>query len=242
MFRAVIKFLFYRKTDRIFLYYRKRQLKRNVKIFFLLIFASVVLLYFVVTYIAFPVKMKEDAMFPFVTQGSYVLFDRLSLGIKKPYRYENAQNFFYNKKLQRGEVVALVSPYKSRSSLFRKLLDFPLYIVTAGFIKLDKREYLIRRVLALPGERISIRNKTIYINGNIFVPAWPLHFEDIRVLPTDVSVRDHFNEVVVPGEHVFLVNDNWDISSDSRTLGPIPTYLLEGKYRFALFSAPPPEQ
>ncbi len=229
--------LFRVRGDRISRYYRRRLLQHKVKLSLMLLGIALVLLYWVVTYVAFPVKLKEGGMMPFSTPGSYLVFDRLGLGLKKPYLYETPRAFVYRNSLARGELVALLSPEKQPSSVMTKLLDLPVFLLTLGLWKLDTREHLLRRVLALPGERINIVNKTIYINGAIFVPPWEVQFEDVRVLPEAMSPRDTVTEVVIPGGYVFVVNDRWDHLTDSRTFGLVPVHRLEGIYWFHLYKA-----
>ena len=87
-------------------------------------------------------------------------------------------------------------------------------------------EMLIKRVIALPGERVEIRGGKVYING------YPLD-EPYLTQPT---TRD-YGPIVVPPGHVFVLGDNRGFSNDSRAFGPVPIKDIVGR---ALFSYWPP--
>ena len=59
----------------------------------------------------------------------------------------------------------------------------------------------------------------------------------IAGLPGDVFSFDRLNKrtVQVPAGHVWLLGDNKENSIDSRTYGPVPMALLQGKVRAAMF-------
>ena len=82
----------------------------------------------------------------------------------------------------------------------------------------------IKRIIALPGERIRITNGVVYINDQVlrepYLPEkwtynnnWPASGQD-QIMPT--------------GEY-FVMGDNRNHSSDSRTFGPITLQSILGK-------------
>ncbi|MCW5878981.1 MAG: signal peptidase I [Anaerolineales bacterium] len=88
----------------------------------------------------------------------------------------------------------------------------------------DPDEDYIKRVIGLPGERIAIYAGKVYINGQALEEAYAS--EPIRL---DMSER------IVPPEHVFVIGDNRNASSDSREWGALPISDIIGKAVFRYF-------
>jgi len=80
---------------------------------------------------------------------------------------------------------------------------------------------LIKRVIAVEGETIEIRENRVLIDGE------PL---DESYFPDDGRMRN-FGPVTVPEGHVFVMGDNRHpgMSTDSRSFGPIPESDIIGK-------------
>lgn len=78
---------------------------------------------------------------------------------------------------------------------------------------------LIKRVIALPGETVSILDNQVYVNGRPIAEPY---------LPDGVTTRD-FEEIAVPADHVFMMGDNRNQSRDSRVFGPIPREDIVGR-------------
>jgi len=89
--------------------------------------------------------------------------------------------------------------------------------------ELDK-EY-VKRVIALPGERIKIVNKKVYIDNEPLNEPYTF-FKDPNI---QTSYRDNFPEFTVPENFYFCMGDNRDKSYDSRFWGPVPADFIIGK-------------
>lgn len=102
---------------------------------------------------------------------------------------------------------------------------------------------MIRRVIALPGERIELRDKVVWIDGAPIEDPWAVH-TDPRIYPASrfsgpYAARDQFGPLIVPEGTLFLLGDNRDNSSDSRFHGPIDRSLLAGRPLYVYWSADP---
>lgn len=82
---------------------------------------------------------------------------------------------------------------------------------------------LIKRVVAVAGETVEVRNGVVYINGE------PLEEPYKNTLYTDYPDT---SPVVVPEGTVYVMGDNRGRSYDSRMMGPVDVDLVEGKAFF----------
>ncbi len=78
---------------------------------------------------------------------------------------------------------------------------------------------LIKRVIALPGERIEARDGLVYVNDALI---------DEPYLAPGVTTTNLDVQTVPPG-HVFVMGDNRGDSRDSRFFGPLPEDLIIGR-------------
>lgn len=83
-------------------------------------------------------------------------------------------------------------------------------------------EKCVKRVIAVPGDRISISDGAIYLNGEKLDESayWSGYIEDSEM-----------PEVTVPERNLFVVGDNRNNSGDSRHVGFIPYWQVKGKVR-----------
>jgi signal peptidase I len=124
---------------------------------------------------------------------------------------------------------------------------------------IDPNIDFIKRIIALPGEEVEVRNNQVFINGK------PLPLIEVgrgeenglrkviyeEVLPEGkkhkvqfyedfpFSKRD-FGPVVVPPNHYFVMGDNRDNSEDSRYWGFVPRENIVGKAFVIYFSGDVP--
>lgn len=87
----------------------------------------------------------------------------------------------------------------------------------------DHAKSYIKRVIALPGDRIRIEDGRVFVNGKrLAEPYVPSRFTDDRSQP----------ELVLPSNEYFVMGDHRSISSDSREFGPVDRGLIYGKAVF----------
>ncbi|PKQ17362.1 MAG: signal peptidase I [Actinobacteria bacterium HGW-Actinobacteria-7] len=90
----------------------------------------------------------------------------------------------------------------------------------------NQPEGLIKRIVALPGDTIEVRQGIALVNGAVE------SLDSIRTNPrTDTSRPPS----VVPEGHVYVLGDNRPVALDSRDLGPIALTSIRGRvvYVFA---------
>ncbi len=99
----------------------------------------------------------------------------------------------------------------------------------------DPRRDFIKRCIGLPGDRIEIRAKVAWVNGERLIEDGYTFFTDPHVYPDNpflhdsISRRDNFGPYTVPADHYFFLGDNRDSSNDSRFWGPVPAAYVKGR-------------
>jgi signal peptidase I len=83
---------------------------------------------------------------------------------------------------------------------------------------------LVKRVVAVPGDRVRVRNGNLRVNGDFpYEPyAVPMQFPD----------GSDFGPTRVPKGEVFVMGDNRPNSHDSRYFGPVPIEDIQGEAFF----------
>ena len=87
----------------------------------------------------------------------------------------------------------------------------------------DPEKSYIKRVIALPGDRVRIDHGVVWLNGK------PL---DERYVPEEYRDSRSMAEIVVPEDSYFMMGDHRSISSDSREFGPVERSYIYGKAVF----------
>ncbi|WP_074656124.1 signal peptidase I [Terriglobus roseus] len=87
----------------------------------------------------------------------------------------------------------------------------------------DITKSYIKRVIALPGDRLRIDHGRVYVNDvKLSEPYVPARYADERSQP----------EMLVPAGEYFVMGDHRSISSDSRDFGTVDRGLIYGKASF----------
>jgi signal peptidase I len=124
-------------------------------------------------------------------------------------RLENEDRLFINKfvyhlsSIKRGDVVVFHYPRNPATSY-------------------------IKRVIALPGDRLWIDHGVVWINDK------PLRE---NYVPPEYRDGRSYAEMVVPDDTYFMMGDHRSISSDSREFGPVERSLIYGKAVFVYWPA-----
>lgn len=107
-----------------------------------------------------------------------------------------------------------------------RLNDIKRFDVVVVDIKTEK---IIKRVIGLPGDTVSYKNKTLYINGKKVEENFT-HTNDTR----DFKLGD-IGYQKIPGDKYFVVGDNRNNSMDSRMIGLVDKDQILGSVSFRFF-------
>lgn len=120
--------------------------------------------------------------------------------------------------LKKGDIV-IASTYAYRNNI-PKIGDM------VAFLSPNNRGLpWVKRVVALPGDRIAINSGVVYLND--------IPIKEPYILDTN-RVREYSNymeEKVIPKESIFVLGDNRDNSMDSRHFGHLPLANLIGRVK-----------
>ncbi|HAI97501.1 MAG: signal peptidase I [Cycloclasticus sp.] len=173
------------------------------------------------SFIVEPFRIPSSSMMPTLLIGDFILVNKFSYGVRLP--------------VLNTKIIDVDKPERGDIMVFRYPKDPSL-------------DY-IKRVVALPGDKVGYFDKHIYINGERITQT-PLglyegfgqgknmtnalrqrevlgsHEYDILVMQERPSVE---GEMIVPEGHYFLMGDNRDNSNDSRYWGTVPEENIVGK-------------
>lgn len=88
----------------------------------------------------------------------------------------------------------------------------------------------LKRIVGIPGDRIEIRDRVLYRNGQ------PVAEPYVRPVDDSHFYGRNFGVTTVEAGNVFVLGDNRDNSKDSRDWGTIPINQLRGRAQFIWFS------
>jgi signal peptidase I len=163
---------------------------------------AVVLALFIRTFIVQAFKIPSGSMEPTLLIGDHILVNKFKYGITIPFTEKKILQF---KNPQRGDVIVFIFPE-------------------------DPSKDFIKRVIAVEGDQIAVRDKKVFVNGQ---PANDPHavFRDPAVMQGwgNEMNRDNFGPVTVPPHALFVMGDNRDKSYDSRFWGYVDLSKVKGK-------------
>jgi signal peptidase I len=169
--------------------------------------------------------VPTGSMKPTIQEGDRVVVNKLAYDLKVPF---TTIKIFQWDNPKRGDIVVLFSPVDGVR--------------------------LVKRVVALPGDQVEMRENQLFINGKVakqspvatteladygraYVLAENLygHTHKMMVTPEIPAVRS-FGPVVVPAGNYFVLGDNRDNSNDSRFIGFIERRRIVGEAVAVAFS------
>jgi signal peptidase I len=107
----------------------------------------------------------------------------------------------------------------------------------------DPSKDFVKRIIAMEGEKIEIRDKQVYINDEPISGEFKIPKDDkIESKPEDefyyydISKRNSFGPEIVPAGYCFVLGDNRANSYDSRYWGFLPLSHIKGKSLYVYWS------
>ena len=92
-------------------------------------------------------------------------------------------------------------------------------------VHMPNGEYLVKRVIAVGGDEVDLRDGVIYVNGEAETGSYPI--ADTQPQKQDVE----FPMVIDEGK-IFILGDNREVSIDSRTYGQFAISQTRGRLLF----------
>jgi len=102
----------------------------------------------------------------------------------------------------------------------------------------DPSKDFIKRVVAVGGQTVEVRDKQVLVDGRPLQEPYTIH-TDPDVRPAGFDFRDNFGPLTVPKGQLFMMGDNRDNSNDSRYWGTLDMDLVKGRAMFLYWSWDP---
>src|SRR5256886_1711617 len=134
------------------------------------------------------------------------------------------------------EGLSMFATLDDNDYLIANKIDYRLHAPQRGDIVIlrpptNNTTDFIKRVIALPGERLLIRDGVVYINGHrLDEPYLPEAWVNDNNYPRNGSDGE-----VMPANYYFVMGDNRNRSQDSRFFGPIKADRIDGKAWFRIW-------
>jgi len=221
--------------------------------------------------------VPSGSMVPTMLIGDMPVVEKFAYGYSKHSLWFSPQIFsgrkFFKNNVKRGDVIVFKYPeYETDptnhgmefvKSCGRTIWNF---ITFSGTNEMGTDINLIKRVIALPGDTVSVQDGVVCVNGKkaklTYKKEWmyydipekqyiPLTLYEEELPFADESTKhtvayieamkdspaNHFDEITVPEGYYFVMGDDRDLSKDSRCgLGLVPEENLMGRAIFRIWS------
>ncbi|MBN4054091.1 signal peptidase I [Nitrospira defluvii] len=161
---------------------------------------AIVLALFIRTFVVQAFKIPSGSMIPTLNIGDHILVSKFIYGIRVPFT-----DFV---------LIPIQKPDRGDIIVFR----FPK----------DESKDFIKRVIGIPGDKIEIKGKVLFLNGVKQEESFT-NDESEGLLFRMVPGRDNFGPVTVPENAYFVMGDNRDHSLDSRFWGFVDFSKIKGE-------------
>ncbi len=175
-------------------------------------------------------KIPSGSMIPTLDVGDHILVNKFLYGVRIPF---TDSRFLILRQPRRGDIIVFSFPgddekeeCRSFSVNVKKRFEStwnnqnPLYL-----FKDDCRDF-IKRVIGVGGDKIEMKNKTVYVNDVALVEPYAVYKKNAM---GSIFERGNFGPIVVPRGKFFMMGDNRDNSSDSRVWGYVDMNEIKGK-------------
>ncbi|WP_022668509.1 signal peptidase I [Desulfospira joergensenii] len=166
------------------------------------ILIAVVIAMFIRTFIVQAFKIPSGSMLETLQIGDQILVNKFIYGVKIP--FTGGKTLIPVKDPERGDIVVFLYPE-------------------------DPSKDFIKRVMAVGGDTIEIRDKEVFINDKkVEAEPYAIH-KDNRIIPGKFSTRDNLHRIKIPDNKLFVMGDNRDNSHDSRFWGFVDLSEVKGE-------------
>ena len=142
------------------------------------------------TFVVQAFKIPSGSMEDTLLIGDHLLVNKFIYGTQLPFSDDPVLAI---RQPERGDIIVFEFPEDKDKSYF-------------------KRRDFIKRVVGLPGDTIEIRNKNVFVNGELYITPEAV-YKDGNLT---AGPRDNMPPVTVPDDNYFVMGDNRDRSYDSR--------------------------
>ena len=164
------------------------------------ILVALLLALFIRTFVVQAFKIPSGSMKNTLLIGDHILVNKFIYGVKNPF---SGDTWIPVKLPKRRDIVVFRYPVN------------------------PSQDY-IKRVIGLPGDRIEVKDKKVYVNGELQNEDYAI-FLDNKIIPGNVQKRDNMHTVTVPEGSLFVMGDNRDNSYDSRFWNFVDLKAVKGK-------------
>ncbi len=199
----------------------KIDVKKEIREWFFAIIVALVAALIIRYFIFTPTMVKQTSMYPTLKDGERLFLSRMIRNFKGiP---------------ERGDIITFEAPYANAESTEEPKAYYEdnytlLTRFTRNFLEIGGKRSYIKRVIALPGEKIDIIDGRVYINDELLEEDY---LEE--GLETQMIANGEFDSVIVPDDCIYVMGDNRTGSQDSRVFGCIPLDKIEGKVKFRIW-------
>ena len=169
-------------------------------------------------YIGTPTVVQQSSMYPTLKEDQRLILNRWGRTT--------------GKMPERGEIITFQAPsdklltedeYDNNNPVAKYEEDPTNWFSKFIFYVLEiNKESYIKRVIALPGEHVELKDGKVYINGTELDEPYLLDGV------TTQYEKGLLNDFVVPEGYVFAMGDNRGGSTDCREFGCVPLEKIEG--------------
>lgn len=166
------------------------------------ILIAIVIAMFIRTFIVQAFKIPSGSMLETLQIGDQILVNKFIYGVKIP--FTNGKTLIPVKDPERGDIVVFKYPE-------------------------DPSKDFIKRVVAVGGDTLEIKNKKLYVNDKLVTRQPYAEYKDHRILSGNVTSRDNLKKISIPDNKLFVMGDNRDNSHDSRFWGFVDLSQVKGE-------------
>ncbi|MFW5967267.1 MAG: signal peptidase I [Persicimonas sp.] len=196
-------------------------------------------------------KIPTGSMVPNLKVGDHLFVNKFVYGIRIPFTETFLTRF---SEPERGEVIVFDFPRQEAKDYLSEQSASDRECIDTG--SLEEQKDFIKRIVGVGGDTVEIRDNELIINGesvereflgkestgNYLYPNQIREVEELnghRYTIQYSGADENFGPIEVEEDHVFVIGDNRDNSSDGRCWGQVPVDKIKGRAMFIFLSLGP---